>query len=486
MNKRFWGAGIALALCLGLHTPVLAADPAAMTDISEHWAQSTIQWSMEEGLFNGTTDTTFEPDSPITRGMFVTVLSRLEGINEADYPADYLSTLYTDVDSSQYYAPAIKWATLYGIVNGMGDGSFHPNEPVTREQMAAMVIRYGSNCNYNLGTVQEPDPGEFTDLYDISDFAAGHVASLKATGILKGNPNGDGTYFFAPRANATRAEGATVFQRLNSARIPITDNEWVAPESISLTPAETTLERGESTQLISAVFPEDCGNRTVTWVSMNPDIVSVDHNGNVTGISPGTAEIYAYTYNGHYSNPCTVTCTAPPELAYDGETYAQKCVRIFGEVVPDHRTVYDAKQEGLLTQITIPTWDYNSSRTAKVTKYRKIWVHQNIAATLQAAFDEIYNSPEQQVISDIGGYYASSGLSEHPVGLAFDVNVDSNYYCQPDGTAITGSHWDPDNDPYSIPLDCDFVRILKKYGFTRGIYWRSGKKDYMHFSYFGT
>jgi len=80
--------------------------------------------------------------------------------------------------------------------------------------------------------------------------------------------------------------------------------------------------------------------------------------------------------------------------------------------------------------------------------------------------------------------YAST-KSEHDPGLAIDLNVDSNYFCEPDGTPITGSHWDPENDPYSIPIDRVIERTFRKYGFTRGIYWRNGTKDYMHFSFFG-
>ena len=56
----------------------------------------------------------------------------------------------------------------------------------------------------------------------------------------------------------------------------------------------------------------------------------------------------------------------------------------------------------------------------------------------------------------------------------------------PSGKVITGKKFDPENDPYSIPVGGEIEQIFEKYGFTRGIYWKSGYKDYMHFSFFGT
>ena len=67
-----------------------------------------------------------------------------------------------------------------------------------------------------------------------------------------------------------------------------------------------------------------------------------------------------------------------------------------------------------------------------------------------------------------------------------DINPNENYYCDPNGNALVGKYWRPGEDPYSIPLDGEVVAIFSKYGFTQGIYWRSGYKDYMHFSYFAT
>ena len=92
-----------------------------------------------------------------------------------------------------------------------------------------------------------------------------------------------------------------------------------------------------------------------------------------------------------------------------------------------------------------------------------------------------YNNKEKQVIHDIGCYSYRAG--EHMYGLAIDVNANENYMI--DGKKVlAGSYWKPKKDPYSIPNNSQFVKIMKRYGFYRGAWGK--RKDYMHFSYFGT
>lgn len=490
MKKRLWGTAVAIALCLTSITPALAADPATMTDIVGHWAESTITWGVEQGLFNGMDDGTFQPEGTMTREMFVTVLSRIEGIDQEAYQDDYINTLYTDVNTNMYSAAAINWATRTGIVNGMGDGSFQPRNPVTREQMAAMVIRYASNCNYALNTVGEAVPGDFTDMDTVAEYAREPLASLKATGILNGYENGDGTYRFGPLENATRAQCAAVFQRLSHARTEFTGREWIEPQELTLTPETATLIRGETVPLATAVLPENSCNQTITWVSMNPSIATVDRNGLVTAVSAGTVEIRAYTYNG-LTKSCTITCNNIEGLGSENESFQDKCLRIFGTTYQNAftaRNAYASDEEARthMVRITVPVWNYkDSTRQEKISTTRTLEVHENIAATIQAIFEEIYNGKEQFPINDVGCYRFERD-SEHGVGLAIDINYDSNYYINPNTGVTVGSHWDPENDPYSIPADGDVVNAFKHYGFVWGIYWSGGVKDYMHFSYFGT
>lgn len=174
-------------------------------------------------------------------------------------------------------------------------------------------------------------------------------------------------------------------------------------------------------------------------------------------------------------------------LANGDMTRSEKLRFIFGTAdIDDPREVYSNSYEAQehMTSVTVKTWDINSSGE----KYTRTWtlnVHENIAATVEAIFDEIYALPEQPPIHSLGGY-RWAGLSEHSVGLAIDINPNENYYCDPDGNALTGSYFRPGEDPYSIPVGGSIDQIFARYGFTRGIYWHSGYKDYMHYSFFGT
>lgn len=174
-------------------------------------------------------------------------------------------------------------------------------------------------------------------------------------------------------------------------------------------------------------------------------------------------------------------------LANGNMTKAQKLQFIFGRTdISDPRRAYssDSEARSHMVGVTIRTWDINSNGE----KYTRTWtltVHENIAATVKAIYAEIYALPERPPIHSMGGY-SWGGHSEHCIGVAIDMNPRENYYCDPNGKALVGSYFRPGEDPYSIPVGGSVDQIFAKYGFTRGIYWRSGYKDYMHYSFFGT
>ena len=176
-----------------------------------------------------------------------------------------------------------------------------------------------------------------------------------------------------------------------------------------------------------------------------------------------------------------------PELASSSMSKSQKLRLVFGTSnISDYHTVYGSSTEAKrhMTVITVKTWDINSSGN----KYTRTWnltVHENIAPTVQAIFGEIYALSEKPPIHSLGGFRWCS-YSEHSVGLALDLNARENYYCNASGQALAGSYFRPGSDPYSIPVGGSVDQIFAKYGFRRGIYWNNGKKDYMHYSFFGT
>lgn len=483
MQKR----AVSLMLCAVLifaMIPAVRADAPAYTDISGHWAASYIQRVSELGLFQGVTETTFAPEQTMTRGMFVTVLGRLAGVDPEQWRDS--AALFQDVGAGRYYAPYINWAVYNGITNGTGTGTFSPDANVTRQEMATFAANFVRLLGYQLNPVTDtPYIGDFSDESSISGWARDAVDLLQVTGIINGIRNEDGSFRFAPRANATRAECSAILSRLYDALEKLPEEYIILPTGVRITSSVTELSYGQSAELTAEAEPVGTTNSTLTWSSSNPNVISVSLNGVAVWKSVGSAVLTVSTCNG-FTASVTVTALPAPNLAYAGESYAEKCARIFGETVDDPRLVYASQEEAAaqMTTITVKVWDYNSSGT-KVTKTFSLTVHKNIADTVQQIFAEIYALPSRPPIRDLGGY-RWAGKSEHSPGLAIDINANENYYCDPDGNALVGSFFDPDRSEYSIPVDGEVQRIFEKYGFTRGIYWRSGYKDYMHFSFFGT
>jgi len=169
--------------------------------------------------------------------------------------------------------------------------------------------------------------------------------------------------------------------------------------------------------------------------------------------------------------------------SYDDETYAQKIKRAFGsEKKKTKNFKTSSKAAKQMKTIKIKVWDFkNGKKGKKITKTKWITVNKRMAPSIKEMFNEIYKSKEKQVIKDIGCYSYRTG--QHMYGLAIDINPNENYMI--DGKKImSGSFWNPKKSKYSIPLDCETVRIMERYGFYRG-FW-GARKDYMHFSYFGT
>lgn len=192
----------------------------------------------------------------------------------------------------------------------------------------------------------------FADADKISNFAAESVEAMRQTGILNGRSQGDGTYRFDPKNSTTRAECAVVLQRLDTSLQPFDGRETVDPTEIWITGDTDTLTIGQWTYLEAGIAPENASNQTITWASSDPGVATVNLSGMVTAVGEGTAEIYAYTWNGLVDS-YTITCKRNVSLSYDGETYAEKCIRVFGTEVPDPRRYYQSADEAYSHMVTI-------------------------------------------------------------------------------------------------------------------------------------
>lgn len=184
------------------------------SDISDHWAKEYIKKAVETGLFSGINDTEFGPDQKMTRGMFVTVLGRIEGVNEKAYRGNKFS----DVKNENYFSSYVLWADEKGIVSGMEDGTFAPEADVTREQMAFMLAKYAE-----IKGIQLKDSGvaDFSDGGKVNNWSKTSVNTLAKAGIISGRENGS----FAPQETASRADVAVMLVRFMEEYMPMQKTE---------------------------------------------------------------------------------------------------------------------------------------------------------------------------------------------------------------------------------------------------------------------
>ena len=198
------------------------AKVSAFTDIENHWAKDNIFFVVSRGLLNGISATTFSPNTGMTRGMFVTALGRLAGID----PADYQAGKFTDVKADAYYVPYVNWAASKGIVSGTTDTTFAPDSQITREQMAVILKNYAAKLGYTIPKTLEAVT--FADNTKISSQVKEAVKSMQQAGILAGKTNNR----FDPKGTATRAEVATVLRRFVEIIIDSqTANSWQQNDS---------------------------------------------------------------------------------------------------------------------------------------------------------------------------------------------------------------------------------------------------------------
>ena len=172
------------------------------TDVHEtDWFYNDVLFVYEEGLFAGTSDTTFSPNAAMTRAMLVTVLYRLEG-----EPAVSGRSGFSDVTFNSYYEDAVTWAADNGIVNGTSITTFSPNANVTREQMAAILYRYAQYKKYN--TAASSSLNGFTDQASVSGYATASLEWAVAEKLVNGSAGK-----LMPTGNATRAQVAAILHR---------------------------------------------------------------------------------------------------------------------------------------------------------------------------------------------------------------------------------------------------------------------------------
>lgn len=268
---RFAALMLCACLLLGTVQPTYAASVQDFKDISTSaWYYDAVNYVVSKGLFNGKTGTSFAPQDTMTRGMFAAVLGRYAGVDPdawcagkitgslvnlrsgpgTDYSAvtslsrgtgvtiigksgewykvkygsrsgyvhgDYMEPVYhcfSDVKYNMYYAGYIIWGYEKGIINGVSDTKFLPEEDITREEICKLLAGYADSAGITLKSSEETVT--FTDQNKIQSWAKDAVSAMQKAGVITGEKTSSG-YRFRPRSEATRAETAAIFQRFASA-----------------------------------------------------------------------------------------------------------------------------------------------------------------------------------------------------------------------------------------------------------------------------
>ena len=208
--------------------PGTGANP--FTDVSEKdWFYGDVMFVYENGLMLGTSKTLFSPHGTATRGMMATILWRMEGS-----PVPKGKNSFTDVEDGKWYADAITWTAENGIFAGYGKDKFGPDDPITREQLAAIFYRYADYKGYDLTVKGNLD--KFKDADKITDYAKTAMQWAVGSGLVKGKSGN----LLDPQGTATRAEIAAMLHRfiekyeLVQGKAPGGLMGWIDPKRLQL------------------------------------------------------------------------------------------------------------------------------------------------------------------------------------------------------------------------------------------------------------
>ncbi|WP_379131680.1 S-layer homology domain-containing protein [Paenibacillus sp. sgz500958] len=177
------------------------------SDLQGHWAKPEVELLASKRIINGVSLNSFSPDQPVTRAEFAAILVRSLGLSSLGKDA-----AFSDVAKGDWFADVIATSARAGLVTGYSDGSFKPNEVITREQMAVMLSRALDYVNPSdqVKDANEQILGKYTDNGSIASWAKHSVAELLAAQIIQGKS----ATTIDPLAHASRAEAAVMLKRL--------------------------------------------------------------------------------------------------------------------------------------------------------------------------------------------------------------------------------------------------------------------------------
>lgn len=429
-------------------------------DVREAWLLELTQ--EEDGMY--------QPKELVSQQQFMTLLYRAIGASGVGVELsvnEIAEALYSFTDGQyvpDWAAEAMAYFVRIGVTNGVGDNLLGVGNSVSMEQAAVLTYRAAAAVHTGRSVTSSKDISTISMHSGTSAVRwSGSGADYYLVYFYQQNDfSGKAAYIEQVSASGSGAEELTLPDEIAD-----TPGIWYWSVDGFASGGKLLASSDSTTELAVTVQPD---------VTAQPDVT----------VQPEPSMDSDMTTMPQMQPESIISPTIPDGMTYAGESYRNKVARIFGEGSSYHLYSGAAEAETHQVTITVNVWDFDSNGN-KVTRTRNLQVHEALASSVQQIFAEIYAGQEQFPIHTLGGYNwrGNGSTSEHCLGTAIDINWDENYMCTNSGKALTGTHWTPGVDPYSIPANSEVVQIFAKYGFGWGGTWNS-KKDYMHFSYFGT
>lgn len=264
MGKNFTKKLLPLALTAAMIVPSVPA-MAAPSDIAGHWAESVITQWQNKGLIQGYEDGTFKPGNTITRAEFVTLMNNAKGFWSEG------SIHFSDVKNGSWFYSAVARAVAAGYVKGYSDGSFKPNNTITRAEAAVMI------ANTAKLSANEAGAYRFTDIGSIPAWARGSVGAVVAEGYMTGYPDGS----FDANASISRAEAVSSLNRMlggtayqpTQPTTPTTDTTKTTSDDVVIEDKGTTLKNQTVDGNVTIAKSVGNGDVTLRNVTIKGDLI---------------------------------------------------------------------------------------------------------------------------------------------------------------------------------------------------------------------
>lgn len=264
MGKNFINKLLPLALTVTMIVPSVPA-MAAPSDIAGHWAESVITQWQSKGLIQGYEDGTFKPGNTITRAEFVTLMNNAKGFWSEG------SINFSDVKNGSWFYSAVARAVAAGYVKGYSDGSFKPNNTITRAEAAVMI------ANTAKLSANEAGAYRFTDIGSIPAWARGSVGAVVAAGYMTGYPDGS----FDANASISRAEAVSSLNRMlggtayqpTQPTTPTTDTTKTTSDDVVIEDKGTTLKNQTVDGNVTIAKSVGNGDVTLRNVTIKGDLI---------------------------------------------------------------------------------------------------------------------------------------------------------------------------------------------------------------------